>query len=148
MGKLKLHFKPHSVGGPKIGGSRRKESQSESGYNLSPATSKALGLMVNGIRRIGKKNRASVSSSGPTALEDRNDVDGDTATRRSVPDTTRESGQKSRQICKSPPDNNLHPLLVGHFEPDVRPFEWPKRPPIKHGSNPIQLDLFGENNER
>ena len=44
-----------------------------------------------------------------------------------------------------PEINDLHPLLVGDFKPDVRPFEWPERPRRRQGPEPVQLDLFGEN---
>ena len=36
----------------------------------------------------------------------------------------------------------LHPLLAGNFEPDVRPFEWPKRTTSPQRPRAIQPNLF------
>ena len=51
----------------------------------------------------------------------------------------REKSSKSDK-CNAP--NDLHPLLVGDFEPDVRPFTWPKRKRAKIAKPVKQLELF------
>lgn len=41
--------------------------------------------------------------------------------------------------------NKLHPLLIGEFEPDIRPFEWPQRKQRETGPRPVQPNLFEDN---
>lgn len=74
-------------------------------------------------------------------------IQGETTNRKPGINESSKTGAELSSIDKNAVDSlGLHPLLVCEIEPDVRPFEWPKRKRkrLSPETRPKQQNLFGD----